>query len=484
MSAGVSLRAQLKGGFTSLREDRWLPRILIAALLLRLALAGAMLWVGGEPEVFHRPDTGSYVQPAQELLESGRYTSEGRPELFRTPGYPLFLLAGVWLGEVELVTVFLQALVGTVTVWLLYRIGVMLGGGRNPGRAAAALYAVEPLALLYVSQVASETVFAALAVAALWAILRGLRASEPGTRWFASGALLLAAAAFVRPIGLYLPLVPASVLVWRGFQKREERRELLGGSVLLLLIPALCCGMWMVRNARVGDYAGFSTVVAQNAYFYQAAAVRAEQEDIRYYEMRERLGYGDRARYLARHPEQRSWSQGRIQRWRREQGLETLKNHPLRYAALHLRGNIRLLITPGATDYLKGFGAYPVSGGLLDTVVTEGITAALVRLYRTRPLAFWSNVVLGAVLLGYYLLAGMGLLGVLRDRRETGSGTDRADSLRGTMVFLLLLTAAYLILASGGPMGASRFRHPVMPLITVLGGVGFAALWMRGKVGL
>jgi len=76
----------LKKDFLSLVS---IKGIILLSLLLNAIFPIVLLVVNnGDLRLFHAPDTGSYLVAATELLNSGKFTSGGQPELFRTPGYP------------------------------------------------------------------------------------------------------------------------------------------------------------------------------------------------------------------------------------------------------------------------------------------------------------------------------------------------------------------------------------------------------------
>ena len=106
----------------------------------------------------------------------------------------------------------------------------------------------------------------------------------------------------------------------------------------------------------------------------------------------------------------------------------------------------------------------PQSGGLLGDAVDHGIVAVVGRLFKERPVLFWSNLLLGLLLGLYYLLSAIGLL----------SGRFDAPA-----AVLLLAVAAYFVLVSGGPAGENRFRLPIMPIVCLFAGAGLSVIWKR-----
>jgi hypothetical protein len=125
----------------------------------------------------------------------------------------------------------------------------------------------------------------------------------------------------------------------------------------------------------------------------------------------------------------------------------------------------RTLLDPGAVEYMKLFGAYPTSGGLLGVAVDRGVIGAAAVLYERRPVAFWANVWLGLAL-GVYLLLAFRAIWSWKTWRQ------------GRLVGVILL-AAYFLVMSGGPQALGRFRHPVMPLVCLLAGAAFSRFAAR-----
>src|ERR1035438_1180109 len=71
----------------------WTPQLagpVIAAAVVRLALMTIALFRVGTSALLSC-DTSSYLEPGRNLLLHGRFITYGFPDLFRTPGYPLFL---------------------------------------------------------------------------------------------------------------------------------------------------------------------------------------------------------------------------------------------------------------------------------------------------------------------------------------------------------------------------------------------------------
>jgi 4-amino-4-deoxy-L-arabinose transferase-like glycosyltransferase len=441
------------------REPCPTPRSAVwLALGLRLLLLLAVLAVTADWAAFSAPDSRDYLALAEGLARRGSFAKGDTPEIIRTPGYPTALVPGVHLGYPVATALLLQAVLGCATLVLVHRIAWLLFRRRTVAALAALLYAVEPLSILYTNKLLTETLFTFLAMAFVLGLLRHLRS---GGWWpLVWGAAALAAAIYVRPIAYPLAGLAFVGLVARAGVRRRERAVGVGQALAFGLVVLLCVLPWHLRNRRVAGYRGFSGISAVNLYFYHAAAVTAAVEGRPYYQVQREWGYHDDAAYLRRHPDQAGLSRAQRLDSLATAGKEILLEHPRVAAANHAQGMLRMLLDPGAVDYLKLFNLYPTSGGLLGVVVDRGLAETARMLLRERPLVFWSTLALGLLLGGYLLLALVGLFRLGAAGRAPGVA--------------VVLVALYFLVISGGPQAECRFRHPIMPLICVFAAAGAA----------
>ena len=146
------------------------------AVSVRAGVAIGAWLVTRDPSVFYQPDTPTYLAPARELLAHCTFTVGGQPELARTPGYPLLLVPGVWLGHPVAVSIALQIVLSALTVAGVFVLAHELFADRRVARIAAVLYAVEPLSVVYSAVLLAEM------VAPLTPDLRGYFESEAYVR--------------------------------------------------------------------------------------------------------------------------------------------------------------------------------------------------------------------------------------------------------------------------------------------------------------
>ncbi len=435
---------------------RW---VLLLAFVLRGVIAGAAYLTLRDPKAFYAKDTWSYLQPAIEWFTVGSFTAQGEPELFRTPGYAVLLGFGIKLGQIEFVTIALQILLSCATTYLVFRIAKELFADERGAIWSALIYALEPLSIISCSWLLSESLFGALLAAALFCLLTFVRQRNLTRLLYA--ALFFAAAAYVRPIGYFLPLVITLVLLLWGTAKREWRS--VKPALLFCVISFALLSVWQIRNYRQTGYAGFSVAMAYNLYFHQVAALRAQEEQRPFYDVLDELGFYDREKYLQAHPEQRSWSLAERYGFMQREGFQAIWRAPLTAVKIYGRGWAIALFDPGATEYLRLFQAYPRSGRLMNTMVSDGIVALVRNIVVQQPLLFALSAIFGLWLLVNYALALWGLKG------QTLS----------LSLLLLLVIGFYLLALAGGTLASGRFRMPVMIVVCILAGQGLSKLKLR-----
>ena len=436
--------------------------VLAVACALRVLTPLAALATARPGPLIREPDSVGYLQVAEQLADTGQVATEAGPEIVRTPGYPLLLAIGVLAGQVDAVTIGLQVMLSSLTIWLVYRLGLLLGGGRPAALAGAWLLASEPLSVLYAGKLLSETLFTTLITCAAWFTVRYAR--ELRWRDALATAVAVAAAAYVRPIACYLPLALAIVGLTLVFRRTPSRGRLAGQLAVFLLVAMGLLGLWRWRNQRLADYAGFSAIADVNLYYYQAVPVLAELEGVppeRLPDFQRKLGFHDRAAWLRVHPDQRDWSAARRYAFLRAEAWRVLRAHPLIAMRLHVEGVAHTLFDSGRNAWVDYFRLLPASemapaGGLRPA--SERLMAAL----RNKPLVVAIHAWL-ALTLALYL--GLAVLGLARGVRQ-----------RNALLLPLLALLAYFLLLSGGPAGYHRFRLPIEPLLCLLAGEGWSAI--------
>jgi 4-amino-4-deoxy-L-arabinose transferase-like glycosyltransferase len=262
---------------------------------------------------------------------------------------------GVYTTQSAVAAYLLNCLFSALTCIALYWLGERLFG-RETGLVAAALLALYPPSIWHAVNTIWDTTLLGLALVALITWLYRLPA-RPGTVQLAGTGLLMGLVSLINPA--LVTLYPAVALVlWKRLRNQRSRgyREIaiLTGSCLLVCVP------WMARNAlQVGSFtprtgAGLNFRLGNNDGAWRLGNGAADlsiypsnskEEGRLFYNLGE-LGYD---RYCAR------------------LGMEYVRNHPDRFAALTLmrvrawwlgqssewRGNLKLAFKVSALKRLS-----------------------------------------------------------------------------------------------------------------------------------
>jgi hypothetical protein len=426
-----------------------LPAI-AAAVVLRLALlAGA--WLAAGPSTLLASDSASYLDLAAAIARTGSFTSAGgAPEIFRTPGYPALLAPGVALGHPVVFAIAAQLLLSACLVVVVHRAAWELADRRAASLCAMAI-AVEPTLALWSVKVMPETLLA-LAVAVF---------ARHSIRYLAGGdgrdalvaAVAICAGAYAKPAAY--PLVVGAALVLPGHAVLGRRPGAVRKAALAAVVIAALLAPWHVRNAMATGYRGFSTLGAHAMYLSVGGSVAARRADRPFADERTRRW----SALMRDHGAGARESPAAIaSMW--DEGRRALLAHPADYLAIHAGGMARTLLEPGAVEYLRLFGAYPRSGGLLGVAVDAGAAAAVRRLVAGDARALVLSLLLLAILLPYLVLPLVAARRLPRPSRPAFA--------------VLAATALYFLVVSGGVAGSSRFRVPMLPPLVLMASMAAA----------
>ena len=398
-----------------------------AGLLVRAILI-AVAWSQRGTAAFRVPDSYSYLNLAARLVAGKGFVDQwDLPEMFRTPAYPLLLSGGFAMGHPVFFTLVTQSLMMVGIIALTFSIVRTVLRDERLAGLCAIVVALEPTTLTWSMRVMPETALTLCLVAFAYSTLRAIESTH--STWIVTAAAMLCAAAYVKPIAY--PLV--FIICIAAVLTRPRVALLFVLTCAVLLTP------WIVRNHRAG-YGGFSTLMARAVYVSAGASVVAQREHRPYEDVREELQQRADVRGPTADPK----------RYARE-GVSLVASDPIGYAKTHVKGMLRTLFDPGATEYLRMFGLYSEGGGAM---MASGGVRKTARAY---PIPFWSSIALAI------LLAPLVILPFIAAYRSTGAA-----------FFLLAIIAGYLVFAGGGVPGYSRFRAPAVPFLIVMSAVAFA----------
>lgn len=386
-------------------KDPRLWVLFVLALCLRLAFVGYHGHLGWHLQY----DPAMYLALAESMGHSvfSMFHPQDIPDTIKMPGYPALL--HVLGGRIGLILV-LQAILSAAKVPLLFMLARSLGLRKPFALAAAALMAIEPMDILLVGQVLTESLFSTL-------LLTGfvLNFRNEGRKTLLLASLLFASAAWVRPNGLGLLLLVGvgAYLILRRPLARSVAFTALG---IALLLP------WAWRNQQTLGrfYLGDSAAVA--AAYYQVPEVLLAAKDPRADTYMKALrikassmDWQDRESFHGFFDGLRSATQ------------ETLITYPFIWSRVQVEKTVRIFLAPGRGHIALFFGDHPIASNIL--LLYSG---------------------------AFSLLLALSALFCAAQLRHIPP-----------WLWLFLLCSAYLLFSGALTTADARFKSPAMPLMLV-----------------
>ena len=430
--------------------------VALSAFLALLYMDRHVADLDGDPAT-HFPvlkdDSSGYVELAQELSSAHKFSSDGTaPETFRTPGYPLFIDIGELFGGITGVILLQILCLGGVAV-LTFLIGERLWG-RAVGLLSATIFAISPNALFHTVVVLSDipfTFFILLSVYLLFFSRRTLAIVM-------LAAISLAIASYLRPIGLYLPVVLAMFLFYDEWKKKT-----MGNSIrtigILIGIFAILIVPWLVRNRLETGAFAFSSVSVFNFAYYNVPAFLAD-----------RYG-GSSSQYQNYENQINAYPASYLRTFPAVAKLDpiigpALKGNIMHYALFHIESTSVFFLSSSVRYVIEqieipavqnSFGLSAASPNLLSSLI-HGRLGLIIETLRTQA-AFTVDRALMIIVTVSALLA----IFIRKNRFYS----------------LLFLALIFYFALLTGPVSVPRYRLPVEPYLFLLAFSTLTYLWRR-----
>ncbi|PID58121.1 hypothetical protein CSB45_05390 [candidate division KSB3 bacterium] len=436
---------------------------LLMLLIFFLGLAKLGFFLAGTSaaaDTIFAPDSSSYIHTAQALQKNGTCSvsveQPERPQLLRTPGYPLFIRIFLPCSSTYRALIIVQILLSLGTIVLAYFLALQFW----PPAAAllsAGLLALDIASFVNSEQILSDTLFTFLLTGS---VLIGVYAlKSPHVLLITFHSILLACATLVRPISYYL--IPALLILFTAhwaWKRNWSRKSIFLGGSLLLLPWMLLVGGWQVRNYLVAGTGEFSTIQGVNLLFYRGAGIIALRDSISLEDAQTALGYGH---YTASHPEMTDWSQGQLAAHWKHEGMGLIRHYPGLFLKSQFHGLIKMLFDPADYMFWKFLGNYSEQTGPLRDFFELSAAAYWTKWVRERSSLFLSFVLAESYLLLMYAGSLFSLCWIQRHRADWGY--------HHIFIWSVII---YFLLLSAGPEAYARFRIPLMPVLSVYAGHG------------
>ena len=428
-----------------MRLDPYFWTIVGLSFFLRAAL---LLGIGPAPQYAFTPDSASYILPAQQLRLTGSFATvqDGKevPELYRTPGYPVFLIP--FLSKDGLVhhrrVQWAQALLNALSAGLIYLAALAFWQNRTAALAAGIGFALDFVNAIHGMFVLTDIVFVFLVSVSLLFIVR---------REYVYAGVATALAAFVRPIGLYYPGFLALLLAGQWLRKKSDPS--LKHVVLFLMVSCLPLTVWMLRNQRAAGRFTFTTLQDANIYLLRAALVKMEREHVSYESAVEQL----------QKPLVGSPTPG------------TADPRANRYLLIYWRDYVTVM----AKDVVKLFTGNSMKVAAWAILKDDHYSPNAVPVHSTQsPMTQARELTARHPLLGVGLVVYLVFLGVVYFLAAGGFAVAVRDKGWGESI-LALSSVLYFVAITLGVDAQARYRLPIMPALFLFAGGGYRMLFTK-----
>ena len=419
--------------------------IVTAKVILLLVLATI------NPSAFLQPDSHDYISLATSLVESGSFSRDGEIEIFRTPGYPIYLAIFRYLIEDNIITfvLFSQILVNLATAIYTYRLTTELFHDNRLSMISYFIVLVEPNMLINQYLIGTETVFTCLIVMGFYYLIDFIKGKR--IVLIISATLLFVMSVYVRPIAIYwVYIILITVLLYMLYVKRYRH------VVACLSALVIYFGMiqaWQMRNHDAYGIKMFSTTSVEYAYGWLASSIAAKAENRPWKEVKrefdndlEALNIQQRIDYASRRT--------------REVILGNIKEGIL----IWTKGLLTNVFDPATGKWLTVLKVREPTGGVVfQKYVNMGFGDFVLYLMNNEKALITAT---GIGMVWTLVLWVTMLIGV---RYNYGQITT----------IMILMTIAYFLVVSSGPGTTARFRVPVTPLMAVFSAYGISWLHKR-----
>lgn len=424
--------------------------VIAVLILIHLVLLAPALQ---DPPRFQLRDSYDYLDVARTLLSTGRVAGTVYPgvDLLRPPGYPVFLLIGLWVGRggTGIISV-MQVLLLFATAWLLYQICAQTGY-RQAGLATVIIYLVNPNAAFWSMVLLTETLAGFLLTLGVWCLVRYWNSEHRG--WLFGAGLALSVGALTRPIILPLAVVLGLVLFlleWRRTHKAMQSVKpgiLFLAGVLLLVIP------WQLRNQVVHGRFTLSEVGESTFQNWYIAKTLAQVQGI---------SRDEASAIIATSPSPMRYSLG------------VIRDYPGIFIKEQVRGILRSLLGAEYGSWATVWGGQETTtSGVLSAFIDQGSLSEMLNslVAQIKNPWFWAGIYALAYDVVLYVAILLGGWRVLRHHRK---------GILLSLAVVLIISLIYLLIIPGAA-GESRFRAPADPLLALVAGWAFLPKQRAGQ---
>ena len=330
--------------------------LIVGVLLFVYSLAGWYFWsvekatydpTYGFP-IVNGGDSESYAFLAGNMLENGVFSSSKEApfvaEMFRSPGYPAFLVPFLFAFDSFIPVVFVQVILVILSALLVYAIGRSLYSEKI-ALGTALVFALNPAIIFYTFTILSDILFLFLFLAAIYLLFFRTHTSPYSTYLsIALGALILGYAILVRPAGLYsVWIILPFIVLWyaskTGIKKALVCALVFGIFSLSALVP------WYLRNYSHSGSAALSSIGPYTLLFYNVAGFLGSKEGRGADDMKEEIREAEFPQVT-----RDDLQSGRYTKEINHVAARYIQEDPVNYALYHSLGSINFFLASSFKD--------------------------------------------------------------------------------------------------------------------------------------
>lgn len=243
-----------------------LKHLLFAVIVFgfSLRLAYVLIVHFNHPSSIFLPDSVGYDKIAENLYNYGAFSQSSypdnlHPDSMRTPLYPFFILIFYILQADVFWLLFVQTLISTHSIYLVYKICNQLKLPPLASIIAPVFLALNFNSIFFVNTVLTETIFQWIVIIAVFLYLKNSKKS------LALSGLSLGLAFFTRPVVTFLPPM---LLVYAALKKQMSKKLIVFLTVFFVFPLS-----WMFRNKIEFNQWMLSPVVEVNFFYHLVPAI-------------------------------------------------------------------------------------------------------------------------------------------------------------------------------------------------------------------
>jgi hypothetical protein len=389
-------------------------------------------------------DSYGYIMQADNIQTLGTWYAEdwNAPLLvdyfsIRPPFYAWCLIAFRSVSTNPYLLLFVQNGLSVLNCWLVYLFTQKYFGiNKNMQRVFLLGLCCYPAQMIHANFVMTEIVFQTILLLLFFAVYKFC--SKPNWKTSVMIAVLLSIGLLTKPVSLFLPLIVGGIMCWQIIRHRFSWVYLLVFVAVGMVYSGIC-----MQNKHATGYGHYSSIKSINQLKYNARYTLINAKGELFADsviancMTEADGivnYGERLQ------------------WIDAQAFVVIKTYPIAFVKVYCKGILAFFMDPGRFD-LYHFFAVEESGtlGLMHEVQTDGIAAIAAYLKRAPLLLLillginfcWNTIVFLACCYFFY-------------------SKKISPKLR-----LLIFVFSFYIAAATGPVGVSRYRVPIYPLLLI-----------------